>query len=299
MKKPVLLSAVLALTMALPTIAVAAEEMVTLENEGDTIYGTYVTPASAEGEVPAVLLLHGFTGTRDEGTVFDADGNELHTMYGHTADALADAGIASLRIDFRGSGESIEQMGFEDTTFSGQVSDAVAALDWLDAQEDIGSLGVLGLSQGGLVGSLTAASDDRVASLALWSAVANPVDTYKTVLGADAVQEGLWQEATVATLPWGAEITLNRPFFEELYTTDPVAAIARYEGPLQVVVGSADMVVTPQPEYGQIFMEYHEGDESMDVLAGDHTFDVFAGNGAPALDKAIAASVDRFDRTLE
>jgi hypothetical protein len=39
-----------------------------------------------------VLLLHGFTGTRDEGTVFDADGNELHTMYGHTADALADAG---------------------------------------------------------------------------------------------------------------------------------------------------------------------------------------------------------------
>ena len=288
-----------ALVLGTSAAVVAGEEPVTIENEGDSIYGVWSTPDAAEDEVPAVLLLHGFTGMREEGTVFDADGNELYTMYGHTADALADAGIASLRIDFRGSGESVDQMGFEKTTFSGQISDAQAAVDWLEAQDGIGPIGVLGLSQGGLVASITAASNDAVESLVLWSAVANPVDTYKTVLGADAVAAGLGQPATDATLPWGAVVTLEQPFYEELYTTDPVAAVSHFDGPLQVIVGSGDTVVTPQPWYGQSYIANHEGEEELIVVEGDHVFDVFAGNGAPALDVAIAESVDWFATTLQ
>mgnify|MGYP001815378741 CR=1 FL=1 len=278
---------------------VAAEEAVTIENEGDVVFGVWATPEAVEGEAPAVLLLHGFTGMREEGTVFDADGNELYTMYGHTADALADAGIASLRIDFRGSGESIEQMCFEGTTFSGQVSDALAAIDWLEAQEGIGPIGVLGLSQGGLVGSITAASSDAVESLVLWSPVANPVDTYKTVLGAEAVAAGLDQPVTDATLPWGDVVTLEQPFYQELYTTDPLVAVSHFDGPLQVVVGAGDLVVTPQPWYGESYMAAHEGDEELVVVEGDHVFDVFAGNGAPGLDDAVAESVDWFVSTLQ
>ena len=175
-------------------------------------------------------------------------------MYSRTAEVLAENGIASLRIDFRGSGESIDEIGFEETTFSGQVSDALAAVEWLDGHEGIGDIGVRGLSQGGLVGSITAAVDARVSSLVLWSPVANPVDTYKTVLGADAVLQGLTQPATEATLPWGAVVTLNQPFYQELYAIDPVAAISHYEGPLQVVVGERDDVVTPQPYYGETYL---------------------------------------------
>ena len=143
------------------------------------------------------------------------------------------------------------------------------------------------------------AVNDRVESLVLWSAVANPVDTYKTVLTPEAVLAGLDQDATLATLPWGAEVMLNQPFYAELYTTDPLAAVSHYDGPLQVVVGSGDTVVAPQPWYGESYMAAHEGEEELVVVEGDHVFDVFAGNGAPALDDATAESVDWFVQTLE
>jgi fermentation-respiration switch protein FrsA (DUF1100 family) len=132
----------------------------------------------------------------------------------------------------------------------------------------------------------------------LWSPVANPVDTYKTVLGSDCVAEGLAAASATCTLPWGVDVTLNQPFFEELYTTDPIAAISHYDKPLQVVVGERDDIVTPQPQYGETYMTYHDGYEELVVLDGDHVFDVFTGNGAPALDEAIGESLDWFTETL-
>jgi len=273
-------------------------QTISFENEGGTVYGTYTRPAKVSGNTPAVLMLHGFTGDRNEGPVFQPDFSFTDTMYSRTAQVLAENGFASLRIDFRGSGQSIEEIGFAQTTFSGQVSDASAAIEWLGDQKKIGQIGVLGLSQGGLVGAITADNHKEVASLVLWSPVANPVDTFKTVLGSDTVLQGLTQPSTQATLPWGAVITLDRPFFEELYTTDPIAAIAGYEGPMQVVVGERDDIVTPQPYYGETYLAYHDGREELVVLDGDHVFDVFAGNGAPALDEAIAESVEWFIVTL-
>lgn len=273
-------------------------ETISFENEGGTVYGTFTLPGDAGGNTPAVLMLHGFTGDRNEGPVFQPDFSFTDTMYSRTAQVLAENGFASLRIDFRGSGQSIDEMGFEETTFSGQVSDASAAIEWLDDHKKIGPIGVLGLSQGGLVGAITADIHKEVRSLVLWSPVANPVDTYKLILGSDTVLEGLTQPSTEATLPWGAVITLNRPFFEELYTTDPIAAIAGYDGPMQVVVGERDNIVTPQPQYGQTYITYHDGREELVMIDGDHVFDVFSGNGAPALDEAIAESVDWFIDTL-
>lgn len=273
-------------------------QTISFENEGGTVYGTYTLPAMVDGNTPVVLMLHGFTGDRNEGPVFQPDFSFTDTMYSRTAQVLAENGFASLRIDFRGSGQSIEEIGFAQTTFSGQVSDASAAIEWLGDQNKIGQIGVLGLSQGGLVGAITADNHKEVASLVLWSPVANPVDTFKTVLGSDTVMQGLTQPSTQATLPWGAVITLDRPFFEELYTTDPIAAISGYDGPMQVVVGERDDVVTPQPQYGETYLTYHDGREELVVLDGDHVFDVFTGNGAPALDEAIAESVEWFIDTL-
>jgi fermentation-respiration switch protein FrsA (DUF1100 family) len=275
-----------------------AEEVVTFENDGGTIYGTLVMPADVRGNVPTVLMLHGFTGNRDEGPVLQPDFSFTDFMYERTANVFAENGIASLRIDFRGSGESLDQFGFEGTTFTSQISDAHAAIEWLDDRRYVGDIGVLGLSQGGLVGAITAESHKRVSSLVLWSPVANPVDTYKTVLGEDSVLSGLTQPSTTAILPWGAPVTLNQAFFEDLYTTDPIAAISHYGKPMQVVVGTLDTIVTPQPYYGELYMSYHDGYEELVVLDADHVFDVFTGNGAPALDEAIAESSDWFNETL-
>jgi len=297
---------VLALLVAIALVAVAGvpavarnapaggvdETVITFENEGCTIVGTLAMPTGVKSAVPAALLFHGFTGTRDELPIIGTD----ETMYIRTARVFAEHGIASLRIDFCGSGES--DGTYDETTFSGQTSDALAAVAWLDNQPRIGHIGIVGLSQGGLVGAVAASMEKRVEALVLWSAVANPPDTYKLILGADNVASGLVDETTHVVLPWGAEIDLDRPFFEDLYNVDPVAAITGYSGPLQVVAGTRDTTVTPQPYYGQLFTRYHPGAEELVVVDGDHVLDVLTGNGPGVLDQAIAKALDWFGTYL-
>lgn len=66
-------------------------------------------------------------------------------------------------------------------------------------------------------------------------------------------------------------------FFEELYSVSPLAEIAGYPGPLLVIVGTRDTVVTPQPAEGQSYLDSHDGPEELLVLDTDHVWDAFTG----------------------
>ena len=260
------------------------ETTVNIDHTGDNIVGTLALP-DGEGPFPIVLLLHGFTGQRHELPVVNTD----EFMYGRTARLLGERGYASLRIDFLGSGES--DGAWEDTTFSGQIADALAALEFTSDLEGIDAerIGVLGLSQGGLVASATAAAAaDLVDTVILWSPVSSPPTSFIILLGLEWITAGLASggEAVTGTLPWGAEIALRSGFFDEIFTVDPVAELANYGGPVQVVVGSRDDTVWPQPQAGQVFLDYHDGAEQLVVVDGDHIFDVLA-TGPEVLDDVI------------
>ena len=264
-----------------------SESDVRFSSQGQTVVGTLAMP-DGEGPAPVVLLLHGFTGTRQELPVVGTE----DTMFSRAARWLGERGVASLRIDFRGSGES--EGAWEDTTFSGQIADVSAALDYLETLEgiDSGRASILGLSQGGLVGAAAAGRDARVSNLVLWSAVSNPVMSYGILLGYDNLLAGAvaGDELMTIELPWGAETSLRGPFFEDIFLVDPVAEIASYAGPLLVVNGARDTTVTPQPHAGQVFLDYHEGAEALVLLDGDHIFDVLAGV-TDAIDEALAYSL--------
>ncbi len=264
------------------------ESDISFSNEGQNIIGTLAMPDGA-GPFPVALLLHGFTGSRHELPVVGTE----DTMFSRAARWLGERGVASLRIDFRGSGES--EGAWEDTTFSGQIADAIAALDYLETAEglDSGKMSILGLSQGGLVGAATAGRDARVSNLVLWSAVSNPVMSYGILLGYDTLLPGVaaGDEAMTIMLPWGAETALKGPFFEDIFLVDPVAEIASYSGPLLAITGSRDTTVTPQPQAGQVFLDYHEGAEALVVLDGDHVFDVLVGDVTEVIDEALAYSL--------
>ena len=141
----------LGLAIGLAMTGAGLAETVRLDVSGDSMIGSYET---SDGAGPAVLLLHGFTGTRDE---LPVEGTE-DFVYTRFARALAAAGMPSLRIDFRGSGESLE-MPWEETTFSTQIEDAVAAVDWMARHPDLEGrqIAVIGWSQGGLVAAHLAA----------------------------------------------------------------------------------------------------------------------------------------------
>lgn len=273
MKPNFLIGAVLAAFVA--SGAQGAETTVTIDTGNGNIVGTLETPDGAAA--PVVLLLHGFTGSRDELPVKDTD----EGVFSRSARLLAEAGIASLRIDFRGSGES--DGAWEDTTFSGQISDAVATIDWLKTQStvDASKLAVIGWSQGGLVAAHAAAQrPDDVDSLVLWAPAVFPLHNFEPLLGAETLAKALAAEPGEKfdiTLPWGAEITLKASFFHELATTSTIGAVSDYDGPLKVIVGSKDTVVAPQPALGEVLLSYHDGEESISVLDSDHVWNAFGG----------------------
>lgn len=261
--------------LSLAQSARAAETVVSFGVDGQKVMGTLST-VDGKSKAPVVLLFHGFTGTRDELPVKDTNEGVLS----RTARQLAESGYSSLRIDFRGSGESDGK--WADTTFSSQIEDGIAAIDWLKSNENVdGSrISIIGWSQGGLVAAHVAAARPEIKSVTLWAPVASPLYTYGSILGTDTLEKALKaapQTEITAKLPWGAETTLKAAFFQQLPSTDPIGAIASYAGPLQVIVGSRDTTVAPQPASGHLYITYHNGDERLDIFDTDHVFSAFEG----------------------
>ena len=286
------LVSILALAL-LPAAALAqtTEEVVTFTSEGHEVVGTLALP---EGEpAPVVLLLHGFTGTRDELPIPGTD----EGVFSRTARRLAEEGFASLRIDFRGSGESTADLAFADTTFEKQVADALAAVDYLQALETVASddMHMIGWSQGGLVGTAAAGRSDAFDAVALWAAPADPESTFAAFLGPEVIEAGLAAEpgeAVAVPLPWGGEVELKRGFFQGIADFDPQAEIAEYSGLLFVAHGNLDTVVDPSA--ADLLIAAHEGAEELWTAEMDHTFNV--STGTETLDDLVGATIGFFER---
>lgn len=262
----------------LPIAAHAAEETVAIEVEGMKVVGTLNLPDGVSNP-PAVLLLHGFTGSRDELEIPAVK----EGIYARAARTWAEQGVASLRIDYRFNGDSDGE--FADSTLHAHVADGLAALTWLasSGRVDRDRLALVGWSMGGAVGAAVAArTDEELDAVALWAPGVNMAASITMLFGPDTMRKGLagGTEPVPATLPWGAEIALRPAFFESLFAIDPVAEITAYDGPLFVAVGTKDDVVFPQPASGQILIDYHDADDEESVLfvrEMDHVFNAFAG----------------------
>lgn len=125
--------------------------------------GTLTLP-SGTGPFPTVLLVSG-SGPQDRD----------ETIFGHQpflliADALARRGIASLRCDDRGVAKSGGDFGT--ATTADFASDASAALAYLRSRPEVDgrALGILGHSEGGMVGPMVAADDPALGFLVLLAA---------------------------------------------------------------------------------------------------------------------------------
>ncbi len=178
---------------------------------------------------PVVVLCHGFTGTKVE----------PHRIFVKMARHLASRGIAALRFDFLGSGDS--EGNFEDMTLGGEISDTQKALDWIaqNAEKeglDAARIGLLGLSMGGLVAACTAGRDKRVKALTLWGAVSD--------LKASLARNQKDRKDSIRPTPGGlvdyGGNLLGKPFFAEFPKIRPVEEIVKFRGPVLIVHGTND-----------------------------------------------------------
>jgi pimeloyl-ACP methyl ester carboxylesterase len=257
------------------------QDIVEFYNEGMKIVCTLVIPNTGK-KPPVVITLNGFAEDR---YYFQIPNTGGEYFYDRLSRILAEQGFATLRVDYRGSGESDGDYSF--TTLSTQISDALAAVEYLTQNQqnvvNTHSIGMVGHSQGGLVASVAASRDERVDSVVVWSAPNSPF-CYESVFARDFIKQGL-------ALPDGGSITvelviggefygyidLGKGFFQDLFKIDPVAAIASYKRPLMYIAGKYDTIVWPQPAVGEMFLKYHKGIEKLVALDGDHEFNSWCG----------------------
>lgn len=222
---------------------------------GQRMYGMLHMPdGSAPGQEappqgwPSVVVVHGFTG----------DKVSSHRLLVLLARRLAAAGVAALRFDCRGSGES--QGDFSEMTVSREVEDVEAAFDYVRRQPglDPERVMLLGFSMGGLVSAL-ALDTVRPHRLALWSP-ALPELWLRHLRG------GLLPPVVSDYGGW----PLGRAFLQEVVQTRPLEAAARWGGVAHVFHGDADR--TCPVEWGVRYAEALRCDATAIPGAG-HTYD--------------------------
>ena len=155
---------------------------VTFQSGEIKLAGTYIHPRGA-GPFPAVLFITG-SGAQDRDESLMG-----HKPFWVIADDLARRGIASLRYDDRGFGES-EGKHIE-STIADFAADAEAGLAFLAVQAEVdrNALGIIGHSEGGLTGPKMAASNPDVNFLVLLAAPGERLDLLVRRQGRDILEK--------------------------------------------------------------------------------------------------------------
>lgn len=134
------------------------EEEVTFKSGNITLAGTLTIP-KGEGKFPAAILITGSGPQNRDEEVFG------FKVFGVLADHLSSNGIAVLRFDDRGIGGSSGDL--DTSTTEHFADDAYAAFKFLEKHPKINpnKIGLIGHSEGALVGAMVAAKEKKVAYL--------------------------------------------------------------------------------------------------------------------------------------
>lgn len=180
------------------------------------------------GSFPLALVLHGFGGTREDSEVW--------------SDILNPLGIGTLRIDFRGTGES--EGKYQEKTLSGFVKDAQAALEYVYKLEkaDKKKIAIVGHSMGGTTAILLSSKEPRIKTLVVTSPAVKPAKTIADLYDQEDFSKGA-EKGSVELRTDGERKLLNYSFFEDAKTHDVFKEAQQIPYPFLIITGEKDDVV--------------------------------------------------------
>ncbi len=201
-----------------------------LENQGQKIFGVLHRPCG-EKAVPCVVIMHGFASSK-HGT------NRSHVIL---SEKLAEQGLASLRFDFRGAGDS--EGSLSDISLEDMVSDALAALEHVSQLEEIDHkrIGVFGSSLGGAIAMLSSLRFERIGALALWAPVASGELWYRDFI---AQHPEKLTEDPKEVLSHYRGVKLNPKFQEQFGRMMAAKVLENLDVPLLHMQGERDQIVS-------------------------------------------------------
>lgn len=240
--------------LLLSSSALGAEEVVQLKTTSGAIHGTLLVPEATE-PMPVVMIIAGSGPTdRDGNNKMLAGPNDSLKML---AEGLASSGIASMRYDKRGIGESGAAGAAEaDLRFDTYVDDASAWITLLGDDPRFSSVVVIGHSEGSLIGMLAARAAGANGFISIAGTARPAADLIRAQLAGKLPEElAAASERTLKELvagrtvdnPPAALAALYRPsvqpYLISWFRHDPAAEIARLKIPVLVVQGTTDIQV--------------------------------------------------------
>lgn len=254
--RPALTALLAALALARAQAQSDHEESLALQTPTGTLYGTLEWPEGA-ARPPVALIIAGSGPTdRDSNSPLLPGKNDSLKLL---ARALAARGIASVRYDKRGVGESRTAQRESDLTLDTFVNDAERWVTRLREDPRFGPLSIVGHSEGALIGLLAA----KVTAPAGFVSVAGPgenlADTLTRQLHANPNNPpALLQEAdaAIAALRAGHPVAQVspvlaplfrpsvQPFLISAFRYDPARTLAGLRVPTLIVQGDRDLQVT-------------------------------------------------------
>ena len=231
------------------------------------IPATIQLPAkSARGEeLPLVVLCHGFTGNRQ------GDGH-----FAPLAEDLVAHGIATVRLDFAGCGDSTEP--YANYTLANMAADVDSVIGYMQATYGTGKTALVGHSMGGRLASLyPQLGQYPVTALALWSPANGTglqgleflsIDNFAAVeeLAARADAEG-------SVAAWGVE--LSAAYIDGMRDSDPNAALQESGLPVLLTYSGNERILsdTTQTETKAAVESLPDGQVVLNLFVnGDHNY---------------------------
>ncbi len=229
------------------------EKRVEIKIDGFRCVGILHTPRDAKG---SCVLCHGLLSSKE---------SPKYRLLGRT---FSEIGLATVRFDFRGCGES--EMEFKDTTLTTRIEDTLAWAEFMKREFGY-ALFLMGSSLGGVCVCIASKREDSVAT-ALW---ATPVH-FRGV-----------RERASNTIP-----QLGEGFIKELEEYDATEYIPYLKRPI-VIHGTEDSVVPPY-HAEIIYTNAPEPKKLVMVEGADHIF-----TEESHLERAVSENRDWFKKFLE
>lgn len=241
------LALMLTLAMLMGTVAVAQElpydELIGEVKNGQRMVPCTIVMPKGEGPFPLVVLNHGHGGSRQENTGFPG-----------VAKALAMQGIASVRMDFAGCGDS--KSPFTENTLTNMISDSDACLAYVlkNMPVDAARMGVFGYSMGGRIAMLVAGGgESQYKAMALLAPAAeNGAGVMASMMGGPEGFADMEKKANDSpdgyveyTTIYGQVQQLSKEWFLDMRETNPLDGL-KFTGPTLVLRGDKDTVIAQE-----------------------------------------------------
>lgn len=258
------------------TAGAFVSEELQIENEGRTIPATLVIPEGKEN-YPLVVMNHGFAGSRNENGGFTK-----------IAESLAESGIASVRFDFAGCGDS--KADFKEFNLKNNMSDVNACLEYVlnNKPVDKENIGVFGYSMGGaLTVLLTENEDNPYEAMALLAPAVNKDEAFFSDVD-NQLKEA--KEKGYYSLDWfGKELHVGADYYEGLKAAFDV--FDKYDNTRNCIVIYGDSDTTILPEHSKAFADKMEV-ESVMIEGADHGYGMYSDQ--PDVTKKLIDTVTSF-----